>query len=367
MQLSNNMIVKHIKSFYSRYEGRISSMALIVGFVFDSMTVKYTSLSSQTLIFLVYILLAGMSILSLHIIESREQGSGGYSKVHFWCSLLLQFTLGSLFSMFFVFYSRGVSLATSWPFLLLLFGNLVGNEVFKKHYVRLSVQISLFFISVFSLTIYLVPLLMHRMGRLQFIFSGLLGLLSIYGFVRLLGLISYQRIRDSKKSIALGVGLVYVLINILYFTGAIPPVPLTIKMSGVYHDLRLTGRGRFEATGEETSWVDYIRGYSIYHRIGLEPVYVATAVYAPADLNTDIVHNWQYYDNASGEWRSASRIIVPITGGREEGYRLYSIKRNVFAGDWRVDVETMSGTVIGRVRFNITDAITVPQMATKVY
>lgn len=361
------MIVAHIKSFYTRHERHISSLALLVGFIFDGLTIRYTSLSSQTLIFLIYIILTGMSILVLHIIESRERGSAGYTRTHFWFYLLLQFSLGSLFSMFFVFYSRGVSLATSWPFLLLLFGNLIGNEVFKKHYVRLSVQISLFFISVFSLTIYLLPLLLHRMGWFIFIMSGLLGLLFIYGFVRLLARISRQRLDDSRKSIVLGIGIVYVLINIFYFTGAIPPVPLTMKAYGVYHSLEFVGGGSYRVMGEKSSWFDFIRGYSTYHRTPGEPVYVATAVYAPADLNTSVVHHWQYYDESVEEWKTASKITVPITGGREDGYRLYSVKWSVFAGSWRVDVETPGGMVIGRVRFNIENSATVPEMVTRVY
>lgn len=357
----------YIKSFYEKYERHISSAALLVGFIFDSLTLRYTTLSSQTLIFFMYILIAGMAILVLHLIESSEKGSGGYSKIHFWFTLLLQFTLGNLFSMFFVFYSRGVSLTTSWPFLLLLFANLVGNEVFKKHYVRLSVQVSLFFVAVFSLTIYLVPLLTHSMGKLMFIISGLLSLFFVYGFVRLLGLLSRRRIADSKKGIAMGIGVVYVIINIFYFSGSIPPVPLSMRASGVYHSLRFVGQGSYEVMGEDTSLLDFIRGYHVYHRTAGEPVYVATSVYAPADLNTEIVHNWQYYDMAGEKWRSASRVIVPIVGGREEGYRLYSMKWNVFPAKWRVDVETADGHIVGRIRFNIVEVEAVPELVTKVY
>ena len=55
---------------------------------------------------------------------------------------------------------------------------------------------------------------------------------------------------------------------------------------------------------------------------------------------------------------TSTRITVPIRGGREDGYRLYSMKYNVFAGDWRVNVETLDGRVIGRVNFKIVDSDT---------
>ena len=53
------------------------------------------------------------------------------------------------------------------------------------------------------------------------------------------------------------------------------------------------------------------------------------------------------------EWISASRISFPIRGGREEGYRGFSQKSNVFPGSWRVYVETKDGQIIGRIRFDV--------------
>jgi hypothetical protein len=44
-----------------------------------------------------------------------------------------------------------------------------------------------------------------------------------------------------------------------------------------------------------------------------------------------------------------------MTGGRETGYRLYTMKQRVQPGEWRVDVETEDGRLLGRMTFIAED------------
>ena len=46
---------------------------------------------------------------------------------------------------------------------------------------------------------------------------------------------------------------------------------------------------------------------------------------------------------------------MAISGGREGGYRGYTIKQRVMPGDWRVDAETAEGRIIGRVSFRVEE------------
>src|SRR3989344_7154823 len=140
----------NIKSFYTKYESHIGAAAILLGFIFDNLTLRDASIGIQTVIFTTYLILAGISIALLYLIEASESGKDSYAKFHFWLFLLMQFAIGSLFSMFFVFYSRGISIATSWPFLLLLLANMIGTEVMKKHYSRLSLQVAMLFVAVYS-------------------------------------------------------------------------------------------------------------------------------------------------------------------------------------------------------------------------
>lgn len=80
-----------------------------------------------------------------------------------------------------------------------------------------------------------------------------------------------------------------------------------------------------------------------------EPVYCFTAVFAPVALDTTVFHHWYHRANSSKPFMHADRIPIKIAGGREGGYRAYTFKQRLDPGDWRVDVETEDGRVIGRV------------------
>ncbi|HEY4512513.1 MAG TPA: DUF2914 domain-containing protein [Candidatus Paceibacterota bacterium] len=357
----------NIKSFYTKYESHIGAAAILLGFIFDNLTLRDASIGIQTVIFTTYLILAGISIALLYLIEASESGKDSYAKFHFWLFLLMQFAIGSLFSMFFVFYSRGISIATSWPFLLLLLANMIGTEVMKKHYSRLSLQVAMLFVAVFSFCIYFVPTVVHRMNISTFFLGGVMAVALILLFLRLLVRISSKRIEEGRDNIALGILIVYVLMNLLYFTNTIPPVPLVMKDGGVYHSFYRSTGGEYIVLEEKKPWLGFMRSFPEYHRIFSEPVYAVTAVYAPAKLETEIIHNWQYYDEEKHRWQSATKIKVPIIGGREGGYRMYSVKYNLFAGKWRVDVETYEGKTIGRIRFKVVNSVTLPALVLKIY
>ena len=61
----------------------------------------------------------------------------------------------------------------------------------------------------------------------------------------------------------------------------------------------------------------------------------------------------QHYDDKRKRWVKVSTVTYPINGGRDGGYRGYTIKRNPAAGEWRVDFATSEGHLLGRERFNV--------------
>lgn len=85
------------------------------------------------------------------------------------------------------------------------------------------------------------------------------------------------------------------------------------------------------------------------HHNGL---YAYTAISAPRGLKERIFHEWTHND------RPVDRIALEISGGRKEGYRAWTHKRNFPAeatGQWRVRVTTEAGQMIGMLRFEVTD------------
>ena len=54
---------------------------------------------------------------------------------------------------------------------------------------------------------------------------------------------------------------------------------------------------------------------------------------------------------------------IPVSGGRDEGYRGFSVKTALQPGDWRCDVKTAQGALIGRTSFTVTAASSTPTLS----
>ncbi|MBI2120589.1 MAG: DUF2914 domain-containing protein [Parcubacteria group bacterium] len=154
--------------------------------------------------------------------------------------------------------------------------------------------------------------------------------------------------------------------NLLYFTNSIPPIPLSLKDAGPYHSLQKSKTGDYILTGEQAHWYDFFKPHQEVHWTYGDPIYFYSAVFAPTKLSTGIAHNWQYYDSEEGKWVETGTFHFGISGGRELGYRGYSIKANIRPGLWRVDVVTDRGQVIGRTKFVIIEVQTPVALETTV-
>jgi len=188
------MKFSELKNWFFKYERRISSGALLFGFVFDNLTLTRIDLLYDNLVLISYLFVAGASIVLLHIIQAKNLNGRVFSNMRHILPISLQFAFGGLFSGFAIFYTRSASLLASWPFLLVLFGLLIGNEFLRGTYRRLTFQVSVFFFAVFSFMIFYIPTLLGTMGALVFLLSGAVSLLLVWGFVRALGFFIYGNV-----------------------------------------------------------------------------------------------------------------------------------------------------------------------------
>lgn len=343
---------KNIREKYERYEKYISPVALIAGFILDSLTLRRPDLLAENILIIVYFIIAACGICILNV---RRENNLEENKLHFWSLMAVQFVFGGLFSTFLVFYIRSSSFSASWLFLLFLGGNFLATEFFKSKYRLLSIQVSVLFISLFSYAIIFIPTIFHKLNAWMFLLSGLTSLALIYLFMLFFFFVTKGKFEEKKKIFVRNILGIFAFINILYFTNVIPPVPLLLKDAGVYHSVSLTSGG-YRVYYEKKNFFDYFRIWPVYHSRGEEGAYVYSAVFSPTDLNINIIHNWQYFDSAKTRWVSVSKVNLSLYGGRDDGYRLYSFNTKIFPGLWRVDVETPGGQVIGRVKFKVKEA-----------
>src|SRR3989344_2393887 len=343
-----------IEALYERYERHISSFALIAGFIFDNLTLQRIDLLFEDLVMLSYLVISGGSIALLNYYHEYPPQKNLFVRIENLLPLFIQFTFGGLFSAFFIFYYRGATFSSSWLFMLILLSLLVGNEFFRTHYRKLTFQVSIYFLAIFSFFIFFVPVLLKTMGATVFVLSGAASLVFIYFFSLTLFKVVPKRYGASKINLRNSILSIFVLINILYFLNLIPPVPLSLKDAGVYYFIERVGEN-YIAIGEKKEWYESLP-FFIPETVNLEtgsPLYVFSSVFAPTDLDTRIIHDWQYFSDQESKWISGTRITFPIIGGRDGGYRGFSKKESLFAGEWRVDVKTERNQIIGRVRFDI--------------
>lgn len=329
--------------------------AFILGFVLDNLTLNRVDQVFDNVVLFSYVILAMVSILLLYagIAERYSERVNIFLKSK--SPILMQYAFGGLLSGMLIFYGRSGSFVDSWPFILIILGVIFGNETIKDRSGRLVYNLSIFFVGLFAYVVLVVPVILGKMGPWIFGGSGMLALLIMYFFFGTLEKIIPNFIHLHKRSVVFYVGLIYVTFNFLYFTNIIPPIPLSMKHVGMYHNVVHREDGIYELTYEKPAWWRWYRNSDkVFHYSTGENVFCYASVFAPARLATDIYHRWEYYDETSGEWKEHGRYAYTIQGGRGEGYRGYTQISNYHEGTWRCTVETERGQIIGKKTFTIT-------------
>jgi hypothetical protein len=276
-----------------------------------------------------------------------------------------QFLLGSLFSAYTIFYSRSATFSGTAVFFALLILLLIANEFLRDRLSNLRLLISLYAVVCFAFFTFFLPVITGYMNAAIFVAGAMLSIGVILRVAQLIHRNNPARSREEGIGVTVpAAALIGILVG-FYFLNWIPPVPLSLKFGGIYHEVKRPG-DHFELTYER-------RWYEFWKRSDTTfpadtPIYCFTAVFAPVDLNTTIYHHWYYRPHDSRPFTHADKIPLKISGGREGGYRAYSFKQGLDPGDWRVDVEAGDGRILGRVSVTVVDqGGTQPMLATMSY
>jgi hypothetical protein len=156
----------------------------------------------ENVILVFYLLVVGVSIA---LLVARDRAIGRYLKVverEFIITAIMLFSFGSLFSAFLIFYSKSGSFISSWPFILILLILMLGPEL-RKHYFyqKMVLQLSILYTAIFCYLIFLIPVILKKMGSGVYIFSGITSLLIIYLYIYILAKIDPEEMRSRRKKI----------------------------------------------------------------------------------------------------------------------------------------------------------------------
>ena len=327
------------------------------GVTYDTLTLTRIDRLQDNLLLLIYLLLLGVLIvltgrLGIEPAPEREQ-LANFSPFVRWVlrvrpfyPMAVQFLLGGLFSAYAIFYSRSATLTSTAIFFALLVVLLVGNEFLRDRLSSLRLLVSLYALVCFAFFTFFLPVMTGYMNAAVFLIGAVLSAVVTFRVVQLI----YRNNPDRSKREAIGVTApAFTLIGLLvgfYFLNWIPPVPLSMKFGGMYREVQKRD-DRFALSFDREWYQVWKRSQSPFPAD--EPIYCFTAVFAPVALNTTVYHHWYFRTNSSKAFIHADKIPIKIAGGREGGYRAYSFKQRLDPGDWRVDVETEDGRVVGQV------------------
>jgi MFS family permease len=345
------------------------------GVIYNTIVLSRIDRFRDNLILLLYLSLLGFLIVLTGRLgtagvssEELDQTESGLDRLLLqgrpYAPMAIQFLLGSLFSAYAVFYWKSASFTGTAVFFCLLVALLVGNEFIRDRLSNLQLLLALYALVTCSFFTFFLPVVTGWMNMGVFmmgvVFSGLVT-------SRLVELLYRGKPAWSKKEAAVAAapafGVLCVVV-LLYLVNWIPPVPLSMKFGGVFHEVRKAGE-RFELAYQK-HWLQFWK-HSDDPFPADEPVYCFTAVFAPVRLETTIYHHWYSRPDKTSAFSPVDRIPIRIQGGREGGYRAYTFKQGLVAGDWRVDVETEDGRVLGRVRFTVEADLPTESLSTMLY
>ncbi|MCB9745766.1 MAG: DUF2914 domain-containing protein [Alphaproteobacteria bacterium] len=342
------------ETLYRQTERWHAPTAFVAGFLWDSLTLKRIDKLTDNALLGLYLVALG-ALLVLHPRAQREPERWPRLAPHVerleW---LVQFLFGGLYSAYVVFYFKSAYIGRSLIFLGLLVALMFANEWLSPAKLKAQLRVGQYGFVAFSFLLFCIPVLSGYLGWGVFAVAalGAVGacLLVTWGTHRGSGApLKPLLLRHGGTTAGLVLGLL--LLDVL---GLIPPVPLALMESGVYHQVRPSAQG-YVLSYEPTAWKPWRYDDREFHYREGDRVWCFTAVFAPRNTALDVVHVWQWWDPERG-WQTSDRIPFDVTGGREGGYRAYTAKRHVKEGAWRVVVEDELGRTLGYVPFTVEAA-----------
>lgn len=335
----------------NNYRKYIPATFFILGFLFDIITLGEIDETSNILVHLLYLIIS-ISILILEYLQIEKLESNKK-----WIHLIFNhkidifhFCLGSLLSSFALFYFKSASISNSYLMLLIITIFLILNEFESFQKKGIIVRTVLLFLCYVTFLIYFIPIIIGKSNTLIFLLSILLSVASSFCLKTWLNKKNGLIYKNTKNLFVPHVA-VAIFFTFLYFAKILPPLPLSLKYIGVFHDIKKSN-GHYVTTDYKPSWKFWHNGDQDFKYQPNDKVYIFTKIFSPAGFKEKINIRWSIEKN--GEYKTSDIIPLSVKGGRRNGYRAYTFKRNIKAGKWQVKIETNSGLEIGRINFTIS-------------
>lgn len=307
-----------------------------------------------------YLILTALLIAVDHRIHvAGQEPAGRLGRLLGYRTWVIHFFLGTLLNAFLVFYFRASSGWWAFGFIVALAGVLVINELPRFRQRGPVVRVALLSFATTSYFAYLLPVVAGYLHWALFVAAVFIGIAHTVVLWRAYRRITHDPRWTVRRAVAPGVA-VQLLLLVLYFMGVVPPVPLSLKDIGIFHEVSSTtesGHKEFLCTRQvRPFWQFWSKDDATYHYRESEPgaerpkVWAYVAIFAPRGFKDRISFNWEYLDKNRGWVPHGSSSHDLGTGGsaREEGFRTFAYSRIASPSPHRVIVRSSDGREIGR-------------------
>ena len=339
------------KAFYHDHEPSCTAAFFAAGFLFDTMAVGRIDKLHNIIHQAIYLFLCAL----FTSYELRERYGDFAPPERFktlwrYHAAATHFMLGTLLNIYTLFYFKSASLGTSFLFLIILTALLAVNELKPFADSGTTLRMTLFSLCLVSYFTYLVPTVVGAIGTLPFLGT----LAASAACVAALASWLRSRLRDP------GVLVPHLLAPFacvafgfasLYFARLIPPVPLSLSAIGIYHDVSRVG-DHFVLSETRPRWRFWERGDQTFLARPDDKIYCYVQVFSPARFAERLQLRWLRRDAAAG-WQEEDAIPLDTAGGREGGWRGFTVKSRWKPGRWRVRVETSDARELGRLDLTV--------------
>lgn len=334
------MIENHWQPIFRAGRRFFPAIAFSGGFLWDSLTMGRVVSTLDLWVLVAYYLGAGVSLAIM---------AGGYKREwDKWFTLLLQFFFGGLFSALIIFYFKSSRSLGAFIVVGILVLMLVANEFLQDKYDNRVVSWALFCLSGTMYLNFLIPHIASSVNYLWFYVGSSISFIIVLMIWRL----SSTPPRTLASPIVVTISSLF-----LYGFQVIPPVPLVLKQdiackeflkSGGEYGCKTEEQGLFANAGLAREKIHFSKG---------EKIYYLSSIFAPPKVKVDLEHRWWIWNKDEGEWALKFKLDLPMTGGREEGWRTYSyVENSAEKGLWKVETALKDGAVLGYRSFKLEPA-----------
>lgn len=352
-------LVRYRNSGFRRFIQRHGKYAPILffigGFLFDVLTLGRIDRTYDLVMLCLHMTNLTITLYLFNLVDDARWKNTFLERFEEYFPLAIQFFFGALSSAYVIYFSRSVSLSKTVSFFIILIVLLVANEFLKQRISNKYLQFSVYFFLSFTFFAFMIPVVISKMSPSVFFISGFISLGCTLALIMLIYILS----PSTRKEIHLGklifiILSIYAIINLFYYFRMIPPVPLALDEGIVAHKVEKNGDTYtvvYEKNDSFIFWRDHRTKFVFKPN---ENVFIYSSIFAPTDLEKSIIHRWKWFNEESKEWELVEDIGYDIKGGRDDGFRGYTYKNNIWAGQWKVEVITLEELVLGVIDFEIS-------------